>query len=112
DIEYNPYSGNDCYNLSASKMVSWIADFTTTYKSLTGRDAVIYTTLDWWRTCTGNTTKFSKTNPLWLARAASSPRTVPGGWGFQTFWQYTNKPLDQNRFNGSMKRLKILANGE
>ncbi|KAK7680196.1 hypothetical protein QCA50_016705 [Cerrena zonata] len=35
DIEFNP-SGAECYGLSASAMVAWIKDFSTTYHSKTG----------------------------------------------------------------------------
>lgn len=108
DIEYNPY-GATCYGKSQAKMVTWIRDFTTEYKRLTRRDAVIYTTTDWWRTCTGNTAAFSTTNPLWLARYGTSLGTLPGRWGWATFWQYTNVPIDQNRFSSSLTRLKVLA---
>jgi GH25 family lysozyme M1 (1,4-beta-N-acetylmuramidase) len=114
DIEYNPYDGNDCYDLSASAMVNWIRDFTSTYKSRTGRDAVIYTTTNWWTACTGNSGSFGSTNPLWIARYASAPGALPGGWGFHTFWQYTSTgPIvgDHNVFNGAYDRLQALANG-
>jgi GH25 family lysozyme M1 (1,4-beta-N-acetylmuramidase) len=110
DIEYNPY-GATCYGLSQTAMVSWIRDFLNTYKARTTRDAVIYSNLDWWTRCTGNTTAFNATNPLWVARYASSPGTLPGGWPFYTFWQWTSTPLDQNRFNGDQTRLVALANG-
>jgi GH25 family lysozyme M1 (1,4-beta-N-acetylmuramidase) len=110
DIEYNPY-GATCYGKTQAGMVSWIRDFLTTYKSRTGRDAVIYTNLDWWTRCTGNTTAFASTNPLWVARYSSSPGTLPGGWPFYTFWQWTSSPIDQNRFNGDYSRLQALANG-
>lgn len=110
DIEYNPY-GATCYGKTQAGMVSWIRDFLTTYKSRTGRDAVIYTNLDWWTRCTGNTTAFNSTNPLWVARYSSSPGTLPGGWPFYTFWQWTSSPIDQNRFNGDYSRLQALANG-
>ena len=109
DIEYNPY-GSTCYGLSKTKMVSWITDFVTEYKKLTTRDAVIYTTTDWWTQCTGNTKKFATTNPLWVARYGTrSPGTLPGGWRVATFWQYTSTPIDQNRFSASLDRLKVLA---
>ncbi|MEP9384931.1 lysozyme [Nocardioides sp. KR10-350] len=111
DIEYNPYDGGTCYGMSASAMVDWIADFTSTYKSLTGRDAVIYSTTDWWKTCTGNTTAFSGTDPLWVARYADSVGELPGGWGYYTFWQNTSDPIDGDLFNGSLDRLKVLATG-
>ncbi|MGW6198068.1 lysozyme [Kribbella sp. NPDC055110] len=110
DIEYNPY-GATCYGLSQSAMVSWIRDFLNTYKSRTGRDAVIYTNYDWWSTCTGNTTAFNSTNPLWVARYASTVGTLPGAWPFYTFWQFTSSPIDQSHFNGDTSRLQALANG-
>lgn len=110
DMEYNPY-GATCYGLSQSAMVSWIRDFLNTYKSRTGRDAVIYSNYNWWSTCTGNTTAFNSTNPLWVARYASTVGTLPGGWPFYTFWQWTSSPIDQDHFNGDYSRLQALANG-
>ncbi len=46
-----------------------------------------------------------------MARYARSVGTLPGGWPFYTFWQYTSRPLDQNRFNGRRSRLVALARG-
>lgn len=111
DIEYNPYGGGTCYGLSKKKMVAWINDFVTTYKKLTTRDAVIYTTTDWWTRCTGNTTKFRYTNPLWVARwtPTKGAGTLPGGWPYYTFWQYSATVIDQNRFSNTLARLKVLA---
>ncbi|RNI18331.1 lysozyme [Flexivirga caeni] len=110
DIEYNPY-GATCYGLSQSAMTSWIRSFLTEYRRKTGRDAVIYTTADWWQTCTGNTTAFNQTNPLWIARYSSSPGTLPGRWPYYTMWQYTSSPIDHDWFNGDLSRVKALANG-
>lgn len=110
DIEYNPYGGT-CYRKSPSAMVSWIRSFTREYKRRTGRDAVIYSTTDWWRRCTGNSPAFGATNPLWIARYASSPGTLPAGWPYRTFWQYSATPIDQDAFNGSYGRLRALALG-
>ncbi len=113
DIEYNPY-GSTCYGLSQSAMVSWIRDFLDTYYARTGRHAVIYTTTNWWTSCTGNYSGFAANNPLWVARYASSAGTLPAGWGFYTFWQYTSTgPTvgDHNVFNGAFDRLQALANG-
>ena len=70
DIEYNPY-GATCYGLSASSMVGWIKAFVDTYHTKTGRWPMIYSTNDWWRTCTGNSAAFSSNCPLVLARYAS-----------------------------------------
>ena len=109
DIEYNPY-GSTCYGLSKAKMVSWVRSFTAEYKRLTRRDAVIYTTTDWWTRCTGNSKVFSKTNPLWLARyGTTTPGKLPGAWSWATFWQYSATPVDQNRFSSRYSRLIVLA---
>lgn len=43
DIEYAT-SGNECYSLSNSAMVSWISDFVSEYHSLSGRYPIIYST--------------------------------------------------------------------
>lgn len=111
DIEYNPYGGGMCYGKSKKRMVAWISDFVKTYKRLTTRDVVIYTTADWWSKCTGNTTKFRYTNPLWVARwtPTTGPGVLPGGWPYYTFWQYSSKVIDQNRFSNSLARLEVLA---
>jgi GH25 family lysozyme M1 (1,4-beta-N-acetylmuramidase) len=109
DIEYNPY-GSTCYGVSKKKMVKWVTSFTVEYKKLTGKDAVIYTTTDWWTRCTGNSSKFATTNPLWIARyGTKKPGALPKGWTKATFWQYTSNPIDQDVFPAKMKRLKVLA---
>ncbi|WP_063779693.1 lysozyme [Streptomyces sp. NBC_00370] len=113
DIEWNPY-GASCYGKSPSQMVSWIRDFLNTYKSRTGRDAVIYTATSWWSSCTGNYAGFGNTNPLWVARYNTTVGALPAGWGVQTIWQYTSTgPTvgDHNRFNGALDRVQALANG-
>ncbi|KAJ5123818.1 Glycoside hydrolase superfamily [Penicillium bovifimosum] len=111
DIEYNP-SGATCYGLSASAMVSWIKDFGTTYKAKTGRYPMIYTTADWWNTCTGGSTAFSNDYPLVLARYSSSVGTIPGGWPYQSFWQNSDAYSyggDSEIWNGSEASLKTFA---
>lgn len=113
DIEYNPY-GATCYGLSHAAMVNWIKDFSNTYHSLTKRYPMIYTTTDWWKTCTGNSAAFATNNPLWIAHYSSSIGTLPAGWKFATFWQYADKgpnPGDQDYFNGSAANLKKFAKG-
>jgi GH25 family lysozyme M1 (1,4-beta-N-acetylmuramidase) len=113
DIEYNPY-GATCYGLSASAMVSWIRAFSNEVHARTGRYPTIYSTRDWWSTCTGNTAAFAATNPLWIACYCSSAGTLPAGWGFYTFWQFASSgalPGDQDVFNGAYARLQALANG-
>ncbi|CAM5441768.1 lysozyme [Streptomyces narbonensis] len=113
DIEWNPY-GATCYGKTQSGMVTWIRDFLNRYKYRTGRDAVIYTATSWWTQCTGNYSGFATTNPLWIARYASTVGELPAGWQYYTMWQYTSTgPTvgDHNHFNGDYSRVQALANG-
>ncbi|MFE7543624.1 lysozyme, partial [Streptomyces platensis] len=113
DMEYNPY-GATCYGLSAAGLVNWMKDWFATYKARTGRDAVLYTSTNWWKQCTGNSAAFGAVNPLWIPRYGSSAGELPASWGFHTIWQYTSSgPTvgDHNRFNGALDRLRALANG-
>jgi GH25 family lysozyme M1 (1,4-beta-N-acetylmuramidase) len=112
DVEYNPY-GPECYGLTQSQMVSWIWNFVTEYAYREHAYPVIYSTTDWWTTCTGSNGGFGRYDPLWIANySASHGGPLPGGWGFYTFWQYTDHgslPGDQNVFNGPYSRLQVLA---
>ena len=114
DIEYNPY-GSECYGLSHHDMNTWIENFVKEYAFKEHVYPVIYTTTDWWRTCTGDATRFGKWDPLWIANYSQSHGgPLPRGWGFYTFWQYSDSgifPGDQDTFNGSYDRLIALANG-
>jgi GH25 family lysozyme M1 (1,4-beta-N-acetylmuramidase) len=117
DLEGNPY-GPFCYGRSQASMRSWIQSFLDQYRARTGRHAVIYTTTSWWQTCTGNWSGPWQTSPLWIARWASSPGTLPAGAPFWSFWQYTSTGsvpgvagnVDRNDFNGDRSRLIALAN--
>ena len=115
DIEYNPYStlGNLCYNMSASQMVNWVRDFSNTMVALTGRKPAIYTTTDWWKTCTGNNAGFGD-HALHLASYSTSPGVLPNGWTFYSIWQYSpDGPFvgDSNVWNGTYAQLKAFAYG-
>ncbi|KAF8266536.1 putative N,O-diacetyl muramidase [Lactarius quietus] len=99
----------NCSGLTASRMVSWIKDFSNTYHSKTKRYPVIYTTTSWWKECTGNSNAFGSDNPLWIASWASSVGPLPAGWSYTTFWQYADSgpfPGDQDSFNGDAAGLK------
>jgi lysozyme len=90
DLEYDPYSSNQCYGLSPAQMVSWISDFMTEAKTLTGAAPIIYTPAGWWNTCTASSTAFGK-DVLWVpAYSAGTPGTLPTGWSSWTMWQYTS----------------------
>ena len=87
-------------------MVSWIRDFSDTYHSRVGRYPVIYTTTDWWNTCTGNDTEFGSTSPLWNFHVP-----LPNGEPSVGLWR--NEPLQNTlqtphlvRYNGDIGSLK------
>lgn len=117
DLEANASdSSGNCFGLSPSQLVAWTKDFTNTYKSLTGRDAVIYTAYYFWQDCLAGSSAFSSPNPLWIAAygAAANNVWMPGGWPQFTFWQYASTgtfPGDQNVFNGTLAQLQTLASG-
>jgi GH25 family lysozyme M1 (1,4-beta-N-acetylmuramidase) len=108
-----------CYGKTQSGMQSWILSFYNEYKSLTGRDIVIYTSPSWWDSCTGGWGGMASKSPLFVAdwTTASSP-TIPKGFSVWTLWQYTDSgsvsgvsgAVDRDRFNGSHTRLLALAN--
>lgn len=106
DMEYNPY-GSTCYGLSKDQMTQWILDFSNTYKARWDKYPAIYTSASWWSQCVSG--DFSSTNPLWVARYASSPGELPYNWGFYTVWQYGTSPMDQDVFSGSYERLQVFA---
>ncbi|KAK3814833.1 MAG: glycoside hydrolase family 25 protein [Linnemannia elongata] len=112
DLEYNPYGTNECYGLNVAEMVKWIRDFSNTYKGWTGRRPVIYTSTSWWQLCTGNYAGFGQEHPLWLARYASAPGSLPAGWSYYTFWQHSDNaqpnPGSADLFNGDTSSLQSL----
>jgi GH25 family lysozyme M1 (1,4-beta-N-acetylmuramidase) len=89
DIEYNPY-GAECYGMSPAQIVSWVSAFTAEVQRVTSQLPIIYTTADWWNTCTGGSTG-SGADPLWVAGYVSGSPPLPAGWGNWTFWQYTSR---------------------
>lgn len=114
DIEYNPYAslGNTCYDMSPAQMNSWIQSFSDRYKQRTGRLPAIYTTADWWSTCTGNTAQFNN-HPLHLASyGVTSPGYMPNGWSRYDLWQFSDSgPFsgDSNVYGGSWQQFQSLA---
>jgi GH25 family lysozyme M1 (1,4-beta-N-acetylmuramidase) len=112
DIEYNPY-GAECYGLTTAQMVSWIKNFVTEYAARTHAFPVIYSTTNWWKTCTGNSGAFAADDPFWVANyGAPAGGPLPAGWDYYSFWQYADSganPGDQDVFNGAYASLRTLA---
>jgi len=113
DIEYNPY-GSTCYGLSQAAMVLWIRAFSDRIRARTTRYPIIYTTTNWWTSCTGDDATFAATNPLFVARYNTTVGTLPAGWTAYTMWQYADAgifPGDQDTFDGTTTGLTAFANG-
>ena len=76
---------------------------------------MIYTATNWWTQCTGNYGGFGATNPLWIARYASAPGTLPAGWGFYTMLAVHRPParpsVTTTSSTAPYDRLQALANG-
>lgn len=106
DMEYNPY-GATCYGLSKAAMTTWVKDFSDTYKARWNKYPAIYTSASWWSQCVSG--DFSSTNPLWVARYASTVGGMPYAWSTYTVWQYSSSPIDQDSFNGAYDRLQVFA---
>lgn len=109
DLEYNPYSGGDCYGLTKAQMQSWITVFSNDYFNQWGKYPIIYTSASWWSECVGQATAVTSHDPLWTARYASSVGALPSGWSTHTAWQYSDSPYDQDSFNGSASQLATFA---
>ena len=95
-------------------MSAWVADFSNTYRTRTGRFPTIYTSTTWWNRCTGNNAGFGG-NPLWIARYNENPGGLPSGWGKQVIWQFADSgslPGDQNLFDGTADALRAFALGQ
>jgi GH25 family lysozyme M1 (1,4-beta-N-acetylmuramidase) len=91
DIEYNPNPDGtgECYGLSNSAMVNWIAGFNKEIRTKTGHLPLIYTTQGWWSDCTGGSTALANT-PVWAADPTNSSPALPAGWSTWNLWQYSS----------------------
>ncbi len=118
DIEWPAEGGDACYGLSTGAMVSWISAFVDQVRVRTGQRPMIYTNANWWNPCTGGNAGFGA-NPLFIARYANDPGTLPAGWSNWTLWQHTSSGsvpgiagnVDLDVFNGTLAGLAALAGG-
>ena len=104
-----------CSGLSKTDMVAWIKAFSDRYNEKTKRYPMFYVSPSWWSECTGDSNAFAKTNPLVMARWASSPGAAPGGWSSHTIWQNADTYTyggDSDFFNGDEKALVAFATGK
>jgi hypothetical protein len=81
----------------------------------TGRTPAIYSSISWWKTCTGNSAAFGA-NPYvpahWPSANFSGPGTLGASWKSWNVWQWADSgkfPGDQDVFNGSTAALTSFA---
>jgi GH25 family lysozyme M1 (1,4-beta-N-acetylmuramidase) len=117
DIEYDPYDSapptgdgtNECYGLTPSQMVAWIAAFVAEADRRTGQLPVIYSTADWWDSCTGDSAAVAA-DPLWVANFGVSTPAVPTAWnGTYTYWQYTDSVTPSGLAAGTVTDASYLS---
>jgi lysozyme len=88
DIEWNVYGAN-CYSLSPSQIVSWVASFERAIHRHLHEYAIINTPQSWWNACTARSTRFG-TMPLWDENnhnSTPSRPVLPAGWTTWLYWQ-------------------------
>jgi hypothetical protein len=116
DIEWPWNDLPACYGLNQSQMRSWISSFMSQVQARVGVTPMIYTNVNWWNQCTGNSTAFAG-YLLDIVGCGSSPPSVPGWGNHWTLWQYDvpgcqrGSDRDSNVFNGSLAQLAQLAGG-
>ena len=93
DIEYDPYVStdhtNECYGLSAAAMRTWLSSFVSTARSATGQYPIIYTTANWWDTCTGSQHRLRRRPDVGGGLRRQQPADA-GRLAAYTFWQYSS----------------------
>ncbi|MGU3410060.1 GH25 family lysozyme [Microbacterium sp. M1A1_1b] len=115
DIEYGTAAQGTCYGMTQGAMSAWISQFSNAVYQRIHRWPAIYTTTDWWKRCTGNSSSFAG-NPLFVAlypvNDFTTPGTVGASWGRWTFWQWAAEgtfPGDQDVTVHSIRSLRIFA---
>ncbi|APT86647.1 glycoside hydrolase family 25 protein [Corynebacterium flavescens] len=103
---------------SAAQLESWIQEFTSELKRLSGRTPMIYTYKFFWQGEMNNSQKFSDM-PLWLAAYQAQAPGPVGAWDQLSFWQRTGSgrvngvagDVDLNLFNGTQAQLNSFSGG-
>ncbi|MFE3292036.1 glycoside hydrolase family 25 protein [Rhodococcus sp. NPDC059234] len=109
----------DAKGLPPAAVIDWTHRFLNSVQALTGRQPIIYTYPNFWRTAMANTNQFAN-YPLWIAdyNGQNAPGPLPGGWRDWTFWQYTstaripgvNGNVDLNIYSGRLGSIENFSN--
>ena len=104
--------------LSPSELNRRISQWLNVVESATKRQAIIYTSLNFWRESLNNSDAF-RGHPLWIAQYGVDRPELPGNWSQWLFWQFSDSgrilgvagDVDLNRFNGNLAALQDLGRG-
>jgi lysozyme len=73
--------------LGPAEVRAWASQWLATVEALTGRTPVVYTARWFWDGFAGAAPVLGR-YPLWVARYADAPGTLPAGWATWSFWQH------------------------
>jgi len=92
--------------------------FLNAFESITGRKAMVYTSMYKWHTLVGVDTPWASAHDLWVAHYTAKPEPLmPQAWPKWTFWQFTEEGqvpgyhgyIDMDFFNGDEDKLREYA---
>jgi lysozyme len=106
----------DAGTLNPAQLSLWTRAWLDRAAQLTGRDAIVYTNVSFWRQYMANSPEFAM-YPLWLAGYGVRQPARVGGWKRCVFWQYTETGrmagaslnVGLSVFNGSRAQLKAMT---
>lgn len=106
----------DAKGRSPAEVIDWTHRYLDTVQTLTGRQPIIYTYPNFWRTAMADTHEFAD-YPLWIADYNDELGPLPGGWTDWLFWQFTDRGTipgidgrtDINHYSGTPESLRVLA---
>jgi lysozyme len=104
--------------VGARELNDRVAQWLRVVETATKRQAIIYTSLNFWRDALNNSDAF-RGHPLWIAQYDVSAPLLPGNWSQWMIWQYSDSGriagvqgnVDVNRFNGPIASLRDFTQG-
>lgn len=75
--------------LGGRDIAAWAGQWLATVAALTGRTPAVYTARWYWNGFATGGAELAR-YPLWVARYADTPGTLPGGWATWSFWQHSS----------------------
>ena len=104
DVEFRNNRG-----YSKAVFAARLRNFLLRAEELFGRKPMIYTSRYMWHELVGSAS-WSRQYDLWVANYTTRAEPVmPNDWDEWKMWQFIDRPIDQNRFNGNELELRAWA---